>query len=232
MGGKRNAIKRAASKLVEFALILSMTAVAQETQPATASAQDGHWQGRPAPKLAVLYGFVNVSDLAMLSEGPVKETCRRAIDPAASRSASETEPLTADEEFEVADVVTVELKKGLVKKIGVTFASPPRMPAVGSLVFTGCFVDMDAGSASKRIVGMGLGASQLSAHVRVFYFGASGPVPVDEFDVAVKGSQKVPALGPVGLAFNAARGRKEVLQADARRLAYEILTRLEKDYVF
>lgn len=231
MIGKHNAIKRVASKVVEFALLLSISAVAQ-TQPAARGAQDGLWQGHPAPKVAVLYGFANVSDVAMLSEGPVKETCRRAINPSAGRSASATDPLTADEEFELADVVREELTNGLVKKIGVTFSNPPRMPAVGSLVFTGCFVDMEPGSASKRIVGMGLGATHLSAHVRVFYAGASSPVPVAEFDVAVKASQKVPALGAVGLAFKAARQRKETLQNEAKRLANEILARLENDHVF
>ena len=113
-----------------------------------------------------------------------------------------------------------------------TYANPPQMPVVGSLVFTGCFVDMEAGSASKRLVGMGISASRLSAQVRVFYAGASGPMPVAEFDVVVKGSQKIPAVGAVGLAFNAGRARNDRLEDDATRLAKEILTTLKQDNLF
>jgi hypothetical protein len=63
----------------------------------------------------------------------------------------------------------------------------------------------------------------------VFYVGASGPVPVDEFDLAVKGSNKLPPLGAVGLAFNAVSEKRETLQADAKRLADSILKKLKKD---
>jgi hypothetical protein len=111
----------------------------------------------------------------------------------------------------------------------VIFALPPAVPAEGSLVFTGCFTGADAGNAAKRLVGVGLGASNLSAHVRVFYVGASGSVPVDEFDLAVKGSNKLPPLGPAGLTFNTLSEKRETLQADAKRLADSILKKLKKD---
>jgi hypothetical protein len=231
IGGKSISIKRA-SQLAEFALLVSMTTLAQQTQPTTDSAKDVYRQNHPAPNVAVLYRFANVSDVAMLSEGPVKETCRRATNLSAMASPSRSEALTAEEEFKVADRVTEVLAEGLDKKIPVAYENPPRMPAVGSLVFTGCFVDMEAGSASKRVIGMGHGASRLSAHVRVFYAGASGPMPVAEFDVVVTGSQRVPALGAVGLAFRAGRERSARLEGDATGLAEEILTRLKQDNPF
>jgi hypothetical protein len=112
----------------------------------------------------------------------------------------------------------------------VIVASPADIPAAGSLVFTGCFLAADPGNAGKRLIGLGLGASHLSAHVRVFYIGASGAVPVDEFDLAVKGSKKLPPLGAVGLAVNAVSEKRETLQADAKRLADDILKRLKKDH--
>jgi Domain of unknown function (DUF4410) len=231
IGGKSSAMKRA-SQLAEFALLVSVTALGQQIQPATDSAKDVRRQSHPAPSVAVLYRFANVSDVAMLSEGPVKETCRRARNLSAMASASGSEGLTAEEEFKAADRVIEVLAKGLDKKIPVAYENPPRMPAVGSLVFTGCFVDMEAGSASKRVVGMGLGASRLSAHVRVFYADASGPMPAAEFDVVVTGTQKIPALGAVGLAFNAGRASNDRLEGDATRLAEEILTRLKQDNLF
>jgi hypothetical protein len=231
MEGKGNALKRAATTLVGFTLMLSMTAVAQETRSATGVAEEGHWQGSPAPDVAVLYGFANVSDLPTLAEGPVKETCSRYAVPSASTSATKTKPPTEDQEAKLADGVTRELEKRLSKKMLVIVAPPPDKPAAGSLVFTGCLVGADSGNAAKRLVGVGLGASHLSAHVRVFYVGTSGPVPVEEFDLAVKGSNKLPPLGAGGLAFNAVSDKGKGLQGDSKRLADGILKKLKKDHL-
>jgi hypothetical protein len=90
-------------------------------------------------------------------------------------------------------------------------------------------VSADHGHAAARLIGMGLGASHLSAHVRMFYVEASTPKLIDEFDVTVKGSNKLPPVGPVGLGINAAREMQQTLQADARKLADNILKRWQKD---
>jgi hypothetical protein len=194
-----------------------------------AIAEDAHWQGNPAPSSAVLYGFANLSDLATLAEGPVKETCSNYAVPSANTSETKTKPLTEDETVKLAAGVTKELSKGLGKKMSVSVAQPTDKPTTGSLVFTGCFVGADPGSAGKRLVGVGLGASHLLAHVRVFYVGASGPVTVEEFDLAVKGSNKLPPLGAGGLALNAVSDKGKGLQGDAKRLADEILKQLKKE---
>jgi hypothetical protein len=207
---------------VVLAILVSGSAIAQEGQSVP------HGAVLYAPHNALLYGFANVSDLSTLAEGPVKETCSQAA-PAESRSATKTtKPPTEDQEAKLADNVTKQLEKRLAKKMPVIVA-PPDTPSAGSLVITGCFMGADAGNAAKRLVGLGLGASHLSAHIRVFYVGASGPVPVDEFDLAVKGSQKLPPLGAGGLAFNAVSEKRETLQADAKRLADGILKKLKKD---
>ena len=119
--------------------------------------------------------------------------------------------------------------KRLSTTMSVTVAQPGEIPPAGSLVITGCFVHADHGNAAERLVGMGLGASHLSAHVRLFYVGPSAPVPIDEFDLSVKGSRLLPPLGPVGLGMNAASEKRETLQADAKRLADDILKRLKKE---
>ena len=232
MEANGNIIKRATINLVAFSLVLSIAVVAQESSSSRSSDPQKEWlQGDPAAKRVVLYGFANVTYVAMLSDGPVKETCSQALDPSASISPTKVKPLSAEQQAQLADNVTEELANGLEKRIPVIYAQPPEMPAAGSLVITGCFVDMDPGSTSKRLVGAGLGSSHLSAHVRVFYVGASGPVPVDEFDVAANGSNKVPALGAAGSAFNAFRAKRSTLPADATRLADEILKKLQANQV-
>jgi hypothetical protein len=207
----------------------AMAVVLATLASATAIAQEGNWHGRPAPNRAVLYGFANVSDLPTMAEGPVKETCSHYAVPSANTSATKTKPPTEDEEVKLAADVTKELEKKLAQKMSVIVARPADKPAAGSLVFTGCFVGADPGSGGKRLVGMGLGASHLSAHVRVFYVGASGPEPADEFDLAVKGSNKLPPLGAVGLAVNGVSGKRKTLRGDAKRLADSILKKLKKD---
>jgi hypothetical protein len=205
-----------------LAILGSSTAIAQEVQSAP------HNAVLYAPRNAVLYEFGNVGDLSTLAEGPVRDTCSHAAPPESSSTTKATKPPTEDEEAKLAENVTKQLEKRLAKTMPV-LAAPPDTPAAGSLVITGCFMGADSGNAVKRLVGFGRGASHLSAHVRVFYIGASGPVPVDEFDLAVKGSKKLPPLGAAGLAFNAVSEKNETLQADAKRLADGILKKLKKD---
>ena len=226
MEGKVNALKRGATTLLGLTLMLTMTAVAQSE---SAAGNQAKWHGTPAADRAVLYGFASVSEISTLTEGPVKETCSNYSVPSASTSATKTKPLTDDEVAKFAEGVNQELEKKLAKTMSVSVAQPADTPAAGSLVFTGCFVGADAGSAAKRMLGMGAGASHLLAHVRVFYVGTSGPVPVEEFDVSVKGSNKLPPLGAGGLAFNAISDKGKGLQGDSKRMADAILKQLNKD---
>jgi hypothetical protein len=210
---------------VVLAILVSGSAIAQEGQSVLRDAV------LYAPHNAVLYGFANVSDLSTLAEGPVKETCSQAAPAESSSGPKSTKPPTEDQEAKLADNVTKQLEKRLAKMMPVIVA-PPDTPSGGSLVITGCSMGADAGNAAKRLVGLGLGASHLSAHIRTYtsvLHRTSGPVPVDEFDLAVKGSKKLPPLGAAGLAFNAVSEKNETLQADAKRLADGILKKLKKD---
>jgi hypothetical protein len=85
------------------------------------------------------------------------------------------------------------------------------------------------GNAVERLAGLGLGASHVWAHVRLFSVSASGPVPIDEFDLSAKGSSLLPPMGPMSLGLNAVKEKRETLQADAKRLADDILKRLRND---
>jgi hypothetical protein len=205
--------------------------LAMMVSASSAMAADKHWQGSPAAKSVVLYPFASVNDTSTLTEGPVKQTCSDYAAPSPSTSAKKSTPPTEDEAVSLADGVNKELSKKLAKKMSVSVAQPADTPMTGSLVFTGCFVGADGGSAAKRLIGVGRGASHLSAHVRVFYVGTSGPVPVEEFDLTVKGSNKLPPLGAGGLAINAIGDKGKGLQGDSKRMADAILKTLNKDHL-
>jgi hypothetical protein len=205
-------------------LTVFLLAAAMPASPAGETNTD-----RPLPKSAVLYGFANVTDVQALPAGPVKDTCSGYAASSTPKSENRINPLTQDEAVQLAKVVTDELTKRLSKKMPVTVAQAGDVPAEGSLVITGCFVSADRGHAGARLIGLGLGASRLSAHVRLFYAGAPTPKLIDEFDVSVKGSNKLPPAGPVGLGINAVRETQATLQADARKLADNILKRWQTD---
>lgn len=213
-------------KSINFAVLFgALTIVGTLNSPAAGETKTAN----PPPKTAVLYGFANVTDISTLPEGLAKETCSHHAASAVAGSGAESKASTQDETTQLANTVTEELTKRLSKKMSVTVAHPGDIPPVGSLVISGCFLSADRGHAAERLAGMGLGASHLSAHVRLFYAGVSTPVPFDEFNLSVKGSKRLPPIGPVGLGINAVSEKRETLQADAKRLADNILKRLKKD---
>jgi hypothetical protein len=184
---------------------------------------------RPAPNGATLYGFANITDSTAYPKGLVQQTCNDYARSIASDSGRKASPPTQEEARQLSKAVTDELAKRLSKKMPVTIAKPEDMPSEGSLVITGCFLSADRGNAAARLVGFGLGASHLSSHVRIAYMDGATPKTIDEFDTSVKGSNKLPPAGPVGLGINAVRETQATMQADARRLADNILKRWQAD---
>ncbi len=126
------------------------------------------------------------------------------------------------------DTISAELQKKLAKKMDAHIGQPGDELAPGTLVLAGCLTTIDPGNAAKRMAGMNLGASNLAAHVVVQLKTADALVAVKEFDAAAKGSTTLPPLGMVGVATHAAAERRETLNADAKRLADEILKTLSK----
>lgn len=126
------------------------------------------------------------------------------------------------------DTISAELQKKLAKKMDARVSQPGDEPANGTLVLAGCLTTIDPGNAAERMAGMNLGASQLAAHVVVHLKTEDALVAVKEFDATAKGSKALPPLGMVGVATHAAAERKETLNADAKRLADEILKTLSK----
>jgi hypothetical protein len=128
----------------------------------------------------------------------------------------------------LVDTISAELQKKLAKKMDARIGQPADELTTGTLVLAGCLTKIDPGNAVKRMAGMNLGASHLAAHVVVQLKTDDGLVAVKEFDATAEGSRKLPPLGVVGVATHAAAERKETLDADAKRLADEILKTLSK----
>jgi hypothetical protein len=128
----------------------------------------------------------------------------------------------------IQDEITAELQKRLSKKMPVSSDLEPASIPVGALVISGCITLANGGNAAERLVGLNLGSSHLAAHVKVLSKTEAGYVPVDEFDVQVKGGKILPPLGPIGLATHAAAERRETLSADAKKLSDELLKKLAK----
>ena len=96
----------------------------------------------------------------------------------------------------------------------------------GSLIIAGCIVRADPGDSAKRLIGVGLGASVLAVHVRVYRGGGAHLERIGEFDSQVEGENKLPPIGPVGLAVHGIRGLKLTLAGDADKLAKLIAKRV------
>jgi hypothetical protein len=154
-----------------------------------------------------------------------------AATPGASGDACPKTPgnnLADTDSQKLIDTISAELQKKLAKKMEARVSQPGDEPVNGTLVLAGCLTTIDPGNAAERMAGMNLGASQLAAHVVVQLKTEDALVAVKEFDATAKGSKALPPLGMVGVATHAAAERKETLNADAKRLADEILKTLSK----
>ena len=96
---------------------------------------------------------------------------------------------------------------------------------LGGLVVAGCIERADPGNAAERLIGMNMGASVLTAHVRLFRDGQL----VREFDAQVWGANTLPPIGPVGLAVHGVKGLHETLAADAMKLSKQIADQVTVD---
>ena len=98
----------------------------------------------------------------------------------------------------VLDAISTELQKQLSqdKKMSVLVDPDPNAIPVGSVVVTGCIFNADKGISPQRMVGLGLGASRLSAHVVVALKTKTGFTQLDSFDVRVEGRSIVPPPPP------------------------------------
>jgi hypothetical protein len=182
--------------------------------------------GQASRQTAVVYRFAvqseSVTDAVALSlQACLEETS------GAPEDADATKNLTVDPK--ILNEISAELQKRLSKKMSVMVDPDPGSIPVGSLVVTGCISKAQKGSVAGRMVGLGLGASRLYAHVVVLSRSETGFTPVDSFDLQVKGRLILPPVGPAGVAIHAARQPQKTLSADAKKLAREVVKKLDTD---
>jgi hypothetical protein len=173
----------------------------------------------PKPSQALILPFA-VANYSEATPGASGDACPKTQD--ANNHVADTDPL------KLIDTISAELQKKLAKKMDARIGGPTDEIEPGTLVLAGCLTTIDPGNPVKRMAGMDLGASHLAAHVVVQLKTEHALVPFKEFDAATEGSRKLPPLGVVGVATHAAAERRETLNADAKRLADEILKTLSK----
>jgi hypothetical protein len=194
-----------------FSLALANVIVCSQATAADATA------AQSKPKQALILPFA-VANNAAATPGASGDACPKT--PGNNLADTNSQKLI--------DTISTELQKKLAKKMDARIGQPGDELANGTLVLAGCLTTIDPGNAVKRMAGMNLGASHLAAHVVVQLKTEDALVAVKEFDATAKGAKALPPLGMVGVATHAAAERKETLNADAKRLADEILKTMSK----
>jgi hypothetical protein len=178
-------------------------------------------------RTAVVERFTTPSESAMDSAALASQACNR------NGGAASTGAATASNYFSVdpktLGEISTELQKQLSKSMPVMVNPDPKGIPAGSVIVSGCISKATKGSAAKRMVGMGWGSSQMAAHIVFLSKTETGLVPMDSFELRVKGRAILPPLGPVGVAVHAVREPRETLSADGKKLADQTATRLSSE---
>lgn len=182
-----------------------------------------------------LYSFVPASLTPPLPDILQKDLCSPAPPPDGGPKqapAPSIAPIpstqSASEQQKLSDTVVAELKKRISAHRQVMVEPTGAAPTTEAVVIVGCFTQIEEGNAAKRMAGMGLGASHLSAHVRIARFDGSAFTVMKDLQVSSSGAMKMPPIGPIGVATHAAAESRETLNADAKRMADSILKQLKK----
>jgi hypothetical protein len=205
-------MKLAFSTIVFTLALGNFFAYSQATAADSSAAQ-------PKPKQALILPFA-VANNAAATPGASGDACPKTPNP--NNNLADTNPQ------KLIDAISAELQKKLAKKMETRIGQPADELATGTLVLAGCLTTIDPGNPAKRMAGMNLGASHLAAHVVVQLKTEDALVAVKEFDATAKGAMTLPPLGVVGVATHAAAERRETLNADAKRLADQILKTMSK----
>ena len=121
---------------------------------------------------------------------------------------------------EILAALSTELQARLSKTTPAQVSTAATEFPAGSTVLGGCITRMDGGNAKMRIVGAGMGASVLTAHVVVSRSQDGKLEPLQQFDVEAKGRNF--GVGS-GMLINAMRTKRTSLQGDAVSLADKIV---------
>jgi len=189
----------------------------------------------PKQRTAAVFRFMVQSESMTNTSGLSSQACPQdnsgANSPGtnAASAVATSAPNNVALDANILDAISDEIQKRLSKKMSVMVDPDPDSIPVGSLIISGCIFKADKGSAAGRMIGMNVGASRLAAHVNVLSKAETGFTPVDSFDVQVKGGSVLPPLGPIGFAAHAAMQPRQTLSADARKLADQVVKKLDSN---
>ena len=213
-------------QLVRSGLILAcglLTTVAYMTatdQPTNSSSGSAVQQ----PAVAV-FRFVPQSESITDSGALSPQACAEyngSAKSSASIAATGPDNLTVDPR--ILGTLSNELQQRLSKKNMSVMVDPdPKTIPDGALVISGCIFKADSGRATGRMIGLDTGESRMGAHIVFLSKGETGVTLLDSFDLQVKGDWAT------GLAIDVAKEPLESLRADARKVADQVLKKLESD---
>lgn len=182
----------------------------------------------PQPAVAV-FRFVPQSEPVIDSSAFSSQACAEYnASPQSSARISESGAGTAPDKLtvgpDILDALSNELQQRLSKKkISFMVDPDPKTIPEGAFVISGCISKAAKGRATGTMIGLDTGESRLGAHIVFLSKRETGVSPVDSFDLQVKGDWAT------GLAIDVAKEPLESLRADARKVADQVLKKLESD---
>jgi len=120
---------------------------------------------------------------------------------------------------EILDAITHELEQRVSKKKMSVMVDPdPKTVPDGTLLIGGCIFKVDKGGTIDNLFGFPVGESRLGAHIIFLSKGKTGVIPIDSFDLVVK-----------GMWIDGAEDPHENLSLDAGDLADKVVRKLGRD---
>ena len=226
----RNRIVLAHLSLIFVCAVLltaSRTFANSNTSIQQQSATDSSMSVSQQPKVAIFRFAVQseTTDTAVLSS----QLCSQYAS-AANSSASSTAPDKLTVDPKILDAISNELQQALSKKKMSVMVDPdPNAIPVGSFIVCGRIFKANKGSAVGRMIGLGLGASRLSAHIALLSKTERGFTPIDSFDIKLKGRNLFPPGASTAVIQATIMERRQNLQGLARKLADRVVKRLDND---
>ena len=232
-GRKTTGRKRITLAHISFILACTVLITTSETfaRPNVNTGQESASES-PAPTsrqpTVALFRFAVQSETTDAS-APSSRVCSQYLDDANARPGSApADNLTVDPK--VLDAISNELQQALSKrKMAVMVDADPDAIPVGSFVVCGRIFKVRKGSAVGRMFGLGMGASNLFAHVALLSKTESGLTSLDSFDLKLKGRNLFPPGASSAVIQAAVMEKRQNLQGLARKLADGVVKRLDGD---
>jgi uncharacterized protein DUF4410 len=189
---------------------------------AQGASSTSHPTSSNTPSQAIIYTFAATASPVSVPPTLSDASCPSGTDRPPEGTAKPVDP-------RLVETINKELTHKLSKKLPVTIAPADAAISPGTLVFSGCLTTINGGNAAERMVGFRLGSSHLSAHVRVMLQTKTALAPLQEFDVSVEAGNLLPPLGPAGVVIHGAKETRQTLNADAKKLADQILKKFAEN---